>query len=61
MVFCVTCIQIQDPKAGFVVNGFVTVSATVLVLKETLQFVREGDSSSDNLRCASILIQMATS
>jgi hypothetical protein len=37
------------------VNDFVTVSATVLVLEESVQFVREADSSiSDNLRCDKI-------
>lgn len=42
--------QIQDPKAGFLVNGFVTVSATVLVLEESVQLTRDGDGASDNLR-----------
>ncbi|BDA47782.1 probable MATH domain and coiled-coil domain-containing protein At3g at N-terminal half [Coccomyxa sp. Obi] len=41
--------QIQDPKAGFLVNGFVTVSATVLVLEESVQLTRDGDGASDNL------------
>ena len=44
-------LQIQDAKAGFLVNGFVTVSATVLVLEETVQLTRDGDGSADNLRC----------
>lgn len=45
------CLQIQDAKAGFLVNGFVTVSATVLVLEESVQLTRDGDGSADNLRC----------
>ncbi len=44
-------LQIQDPKAGFLVNGFVTVSATVLVLEESVQLTRDGDGASENLRC----------
>ncbi len=45
--------QIQDAKSGFLVNGFLTVSATVLLLEESLQFARdaEGASASESLRC----------
>ena len=38
--------QILDPKAGFLVNGCITVSATVLVLEESMQFTRDTDSST---------------
>ena len=38
--------QILDPKAGFLVNGCITVSATVLVLEESMQFTRDTDSSA---------------
>lgn len=46
-------LQILDAKAGFLVNGFMTVSATVLVLEESVQFTRdtEGASTSESLRC----------
>ena len=39
-------LQILDPKAGFLVNGCITVSATVLVLEEAMQFTRDADSSA---------------
>ena len=39
-------LQILDPKAGFLVNGCITVSATVLVLEESMQFTRDTDSSA---------------
>ena len=38
--------QILDAKAGFLVNGCITVSATVLVLEESVQFTRDTDSSA---------------
>ena len=46
--------QILDPKAGFLVNGCITVSATVLVLEESIQFTRDADSGAageESLRC----------
>jgi hypothetical protein len=39
-------LQILDAKAGFLVNGYITVSATVLVLEESTQLVRESDSAA---------------
>ena len=38
--------QILDFKAGFLVNGCITVSATVLVLEEAVQFTRDIDGSA---------------
>ena len=48
-------VQIQDARSGFLVNGYVTVSATVLVLEESVQFTRDADgaSTSESLRCSS--------
>lgn len=39
-------LQILDAKAGFLVNGCITVSATVLVLEESMQFTRDSDSAA---------------
>ena len=43
---CRGAMQILDPKAGFLVNGCITVSATVLVLEESVQFTRDTDGSA---------------
>ena len=39
-------LQILDAKAGFLVNGCITVSATVLMLEESTQFTRDSDSAA---------------
>lgn len=39
-------LQILDAKAGFLVNGCITVSATVLVLEESVQFTRDTEGSA---------------
>ena len=49
--------QILDAKAGFLVNGCITVSATVLVLEESTQFTRDSDSAAageESLRYAQL-------
>lgn len=57
--FCFSMpVQIQDAKSGFLVNGFMTVSATVLVLEESVQFTRDADgaSASEGLRCGTCIV-----